>query len=260
MSKRTIRNNLLWKKIEQIYYQTKGRYGSPRITKELNMQGINASEVLVAKLMRQNGLRSIVKMRYKATTDSAHKYPVVKNILNREFTVKSENTVWVSDITFIATMQGWLYLTTIIDLSDRKVIGWAMSETMKSKDTTISAFKMAQFHRPVQPHQRLIFHSDRGVQYACDEFVSELNRHKNIIRSMSRKGNCWDNAVSESFFKTLKTELVYHRKYETKQQAQLSIFQYIEAFYNITRRHSKLNNLTILEYQQLINNNLKHVA
>jgi putative transposase len=260
MSKRVIRNNMLWKKIEQIYHNTKGRYGSPRITKELTRQGTKASEVLVAKLMRQHGLRSIVKMRYKVTTDSAHKYPVVKNILNREFTVEKENTVWVSDITYIATNQGWLYITTVIDLSDRKVIGWSMSETMKTKDTTLAAFKMAKLHHPIHPHQRLIFHSYIGVQYACDEFVNELNKHKNIIRSMSRKGNCWDNAVSESFFKTLKTELVYHHKYETKQQAQLSIFQYIEAFYNTTRRHSHLNNLTILEFQQLINNNLKHVA
>ena len=240
MSKREVRNNMLWLKIQQIYHNTKGRYGSPRITKELNMQGIKVSETLVAKLMRQHGVRSIVKRRYKVTTDSAHKYPVVKNILNREFTVEKENTV--------------------IDLLDRKVIGWAMRETMKSKNTTLAAFKMAKLHRPIQLHQKLIFHSDRGIQYACDEFVSELNQHKNIRRSMSRKGNCWDNAVAESFFKTLKTELVYHHTYETKQQAQLSIFQYIETFYNTTRRHSQLNNLTILEYQQLINNNLKHLA
>ena len=260
MSKREVRNNMLWLKIQQIYYNTKGRYGSPRITKELNMQGIKVSETLVAKLMRQHGVRSIVKMRYKVTTDSAHKYPVVKNILNREFTVEKENTVWVSDITFITTKQGWIYLTTVIDLLDRKVIGWAMSETMKSRNTTLAAFKMAKLHRPIQLDQKLIFHSDRGIQYACDEFVSELNQHKNIRRSMSRKGNCWDNAVAESFFKTLKTELIYHHTYETKQQAQLSIFQYIETFYNTTRRHSQLNNLTILEHQQLINNNLKHVA
>lgn len=259
-SKRELRNIALKEQIQTIYYTSKCRYGSPRITKELNINGIIASKVLVAKLMKQLGLRSIVKRKYKVTTDSSHKYPVVQNILNREFIVQENNSVWVSDISYINTKQGWLYITTVIDLFDRKIIGWAMSETMKTGETTIAAFKMANINRPIQPFQNLIFHSDRGIQYACDEFVNELNKHKNIKRSMSRKGNCWDNAVAESFFKTLKTELVYHQTYQTKKEAELSIYEYIETFYNTNRRHSTLKNLTILEYHKSINYKLKNAA
>lgn len=259
-SKRKLRRAVLLKEIELEYSNSKCRYGSPRITKELQMKGIAVSKVLVAKIMKQNHLRSIVNRKYKVTTDSSHKYPVVENILDRNFTTNKENIVWVSDITYIATMQGWLYLTTVIDLFDRKIIGWSLSHTMKAKDTTLAAFAMAKINRPIQQYQSLIFHSDRGIQYACEEFTTLLNSHKNIVRSMSRKGNCWDNAVAESFFKTLKTELIYHHKYQTKAEAELSIFEYIETFYNTKRRHQKLNNLTINEYQQLFYNNLKNVA
>jgi transposase InsO family protein len=156
-------------------------------------------------------------------------------------------------------VQGWVYLTTVIDLFDRKVIGWALSETMKTKDTILSAFNMALINRPLK-NKELIFHSDRGIQYACEEFIGELNKHKTITQSMSRKGNCWDNAVAESFFKTLKVELIYHNKYQTRKQAELSIFEYIETFYNTKRRHKHLNNLTITEYHKSINNNLKNAA
>ena len=259
-TKRELRNSMLTKEIHTIYRASKCRYGSPRIAKELNMQGIKVSEILVAKLMRIEHLKSIVRKKYKVTTDSKHKYPVVDNKLNREFTVKEENLVWVSDITYISTAQGWLYLTTVIDLFDRKVIGWALSETMKAKETVIPAFNMAKCNRPIHNDQSLIFHSDRGIQYACEEFVTELNKQESLIRSMSRKGNCWDNAVAESFFKTLKVELVYHNKYQTKKQAELSIFEYIETFYNTKRRHKQLNNLTILEHKKSINNNLKNAA
>jgi putative transposase len=251
---------MLLEEIKRIFVKSKSRYGSPRIAKELEMIGVKASRELVAKLMKAHGLRSILKRKFKITTDSSHKYRVVQNILNREFDVASQNAVWVSDITYIRTYQGWLYLTTVIDLFDRKVIGWSLSHTMKAKDTSVKSFKMALINRPINPNQSLIYHSDRGIQYACQEFVLELNKHKSIIRSMSRKGNCWDNAVAESFFKTLKVELVYQNKYKTKEEAELSIFEYIETFYNTNRRHKKLNNLTILEYQKLINNNLKMVA
>lgn len=260
-SKRALLNELLIKNIQQIYSVNKGRYGSPRIAKELQMQGMRASVHLVAKLMRKEKLRSIVRKRFKQTTNSKHKYPVVENRLMQQFTVKEKNEVWVSDITYISTVQGWLYLTTVIDLLDRKVIGWALSHNMTAKDTSIAAFKMALQNRPItNANQKLMFHSDRGIQYACGEFVAELAACKTIVRSMSRKGNCWDNAVAESFFKTLKVELVYQNKYETKQQAALSIFEYIETFYNTRRRHQQLNNLTILEYQNLINNQFKHAA
>ncbi len=259
-SKRSLFNMLLITEIKQIYTAKKGRYGSPRITKELQMQGRKVSKPLVAKLMRKEQLRSIIKKRYKVTTDSNHKYPVAANRLMQQFEVSQKNEVWVSDITYIHTQQGWLYLTTVIDLSDRKVIGWALSETMNAKETSIAAFKMALINRPLNANTELIFHSDRGIQYACEEFVSELNKYKTIVRSMSRKGNCWDNAVAESFFKTLKTELVYHHKYATRLEAKLSIFEYIETFYNTTRRHHHLNNLTITEYQNLITNNFKNAA
>jgi transposase InsO family protein len=260
-SKRELRNAMLIKEIHIVYRASRGRYGSPRIAKELNMQGISVSRPLVAKLMRKEYLRSIVRRKYRVTTHSSHKYPVVENILNREFNVPEQNKVWVSDITYISTANGWLYLTTVIDLFDRKVIGWALSETMRTKDTVIAAFKMATINRSLKDTKELIFHSDRGIQYACDEFKIELERYKVVQRSMSRKGNCWDNAVAESFFKTLKVELIYHNDYKTKQEAALSIFEYIETWYNKNRRHKNLNNLTILEYQKLINNNnLKNAA
>jgi transposase InsO family protein len=260
-SKRAIYQQYLTTEIKQIYKQSKKRYGSPRITEELKTRGIKASESLVAKLMRANEIRSIIRKKYVVTTDSKHKYPVVENILNQTFKVQEKNEAWVSDLTYISTREGWVYLTTVIDLWDRKVIGWALSHTMAAKETSVAALKMALQNRPIITNQNLIFHSDRGIQYACEEFTNEVKKYKNMERSMSRKGNCWDNAVAESFFKTLKTELIYHQKYETKKQAELAIFEYIETFYNTIRRHKHLNNLNLLEFQQLVNNNnLKYVA
>jgi transposase InsO family protein len=259
-SKRVLTNAILTKEIHRIYKCSLGRYGSPRVTRELHSQGVKASKVLVAKLMKREHLRSIIRKKYITTTDSSHNYPIVENILNREFAVDAKNKAWVSDITYINTAQGWTYLTTVIDLYDRKVIGWALSNRMYTKQTSIAALKMALNNRPIQANESLIFHSDRGIQYACDEFVKEISKHANIKRSMSRKGNCWDNAVAESFFKTLKVELVYHHKYKSREQAGLSIFEYIETFYNTNRRHKQLNNLTIKEFNKLINNNLKNAA
>jgi len=259
-SKRKLYQDFLKAEIKQVYQRSKCRYGSPRITKELNMKEIKASQPLVAKLMREEKICSIIRKKYRVTTNSSHYFAVVENKLNRNFEVEAKNKVWVSDITYISTKEGWMYLTTVIDLFDRKVIGWALSETMKAKDTTISAFKMATINRPLVENKELIFHSDRGVQYACDEFKMTLKQQKIVTQSMSRKGNCWDNAVAESFFKTLKTELIYHHRYQTKRQAALSVFEYIETWYNKNRRHNHLNNLTILEHENLINNNLKNAA
>lgn len=258
-SKQKLRREFLSKEIHNVYRASRSSYGSPRITKELNVQGIEVSQPLVAKLMRNEGLRSIIKKKYKVTTDSSHNYQVAENKLNRNFSVKEQNLAWVSDLTYIPTNEGWLYLTTILDLFNRKVIGWALSKTMKSNATVIPAFRMALMNQPLKEQKELIFHSDRGIQYACDEFRKELDKHKVITPSMSRKGNCWDNAVAESFFKTLKVELIYHNRYETRQQAALSIFEYIETWYNKNRRHKQLNNLTILEHEKLINN-LKNAA
>lgn len=259
-SERTLFNQNLVLEIKKVHEQSKKRYGSPRITKELEMKGIKASKVLVAKLMRENQIRSIIRKKYVVTTDSKHKYPVVENKLNRQFEVKKRNEAWVSDITYIDTKEGWLYLTSVLDLMDRKVIGWALSDTMSTKDTSLAALKMALINRPIKSTDTLIFHSDRGIQYACEEFTSSINKQQNIIRSMSRKGNCWDNAVAESFFKTLKTELIYQHKYATRQEAKLSIFEYIEIFYNKNRRHQHINNLTLQEYNQLLINQQKNAA
>lgn len=241
--------------ITRIFEWSKKRYGSPRVTVELNSQGLKASKPFVAKLMQELGLKSIVKKKFRITTDSEHRFTIAKNHLNREFITNRPNQVWVSDITYLRSKEGWSYLTTVIDLYDRKVIGWALSNGMHAGQTVIAAFKMAKINRPLVHQEQLIFHSDRGVQYACDAFRKELENSKNIIQSMSRKGNCWDNAVAESFFKTLKTELIYHNKYQTKKELELSVFEYIETWYNKKRRHSHLMNLTIFENEQLNINN-----
>lgn len=239
---------------------SKKTYGSPRIQKELSKNGIKVSRVHVASLMREENIRSVIKRRFKVTTDSSHKYPVVENKLNRDFNPEKLNSVWVSDITYIRTGEGWLYLTSVIDLFDRKAIGWSLSHTMKTRDTVIAAFRMAIRHQKIPKDHQLIFHSDRGIQYAGDEFVNEIGKFRQMQRSMSRKGDCWDNAVAESFFKTIKVELIYQNRYKTRWEAELSVFEYIETWYNQKRRHSHLNNLTINEFHQLINNKLKNAA
>lgn len=202
-------------------------------------------------MMRKAELRSIVKKKFKITTDSSHKFPVPENILDRDFKPGVLGAVWVSDITYIRTKKGWLYLTTVIDLGDRKIIGWALSMTMKAIDTVIPAFKMAQARRTITGE--LIFHSDRGVQYACNEFSCLMEKNPFIIRSMSRKGNCWDNAVAESFFKTLKAECVYQHKFTDKEQAALIVFEYIETWYNRKRLHSALGYLSPEEFGKNLN-------
>ncbi len=259
-SEREKYNMFLLAEIRQAYKDSKRRYGSPRITIELRKKGIRISQPLTAKLMKKENIRSIIRKKFKVTTDSSHNYPVVENKLDREFAVKELGSVWVSDLTYVPTAQGWVYLTTVIDLGDRKVIGWALSRTMKPSETTIPALRMAKLNRPLNKERKLIFHSDRGIQYACSEFVNEIQQSCNIERSMSRKGNCWDNAVAESFFKTLKVELIYQNKYQTREEAELSIFEYIETWYNQNRRHKHLNNLTITEYHKSIINNLKNAA
>jgi transposase InsO family protein len=236
--KRNIENNNLSEKIRTIYEKSKKTYGSPRITVELHNQGIMVSRQRVARLMRKMKLRSIIRKKFVVTTDSKHNYPVVENKLNRDFQVAGIGEVWVSDITYIKTSEGWLYLTVIIDLGDRKVVGWSHSKSLKASHSTIPAWIMAVKNRPIT--QKLIFHSDRGIQYACNEFTTLLAGYKMVVRSMSRKGDCWDNAVAESFFKTLKVECIYHNNYKTRNQAILSIFEYIETWYNMRRIHSTL--------------------
>jgi putative transposase len=245
---RSLRKNLIIPEIHRIYHASRCAYGSPRITRELASIGIKVCRSFVAKIMLDHNLRSVSKPKFKITTISSPKYPVADNILNQNFQVGKQNEVWVSDMTYIHTIEGWAYLTTIIDLFDRKVIGWSLSKSMKASDTSIVTLKMAILNRPLVNNQKLIFHSDRGVQYACKKFVSLLAKN-GISQSMSRKGNCYDNAVAESFFKTLKIELVHHKKYSTRKEASESIAEYIEKFYNSGRRHSALGNFTIEEFQ-----------
>jgi putative transposase len=256
VSKRTQENKNILSLIEQVHKKSKQRYGSPRIHQVLKAKQVQVSRPRVARLMKKAQIKAKMKRRFKATTDSKHNYTVCENLLERNFTATATAQIWVSDITYIRTLTGWLYLTIVLDLADRKIIGWALSETMKANDTTIAALRMAVKNRSV--NQRLIFHSDRGVQYACDEFRKELRAYPLIIQSMSRKGNCWDNAVAESFFKTLKTECGYGNKFINQREAAMEIFQFIEIWYNRERLHSSLGYRTPTQMEELLN--LKFLA
>lgn len=237
--------------IRSIHESSNSIYGSPRITAELNSRGRKISRPYVARLMKEMNIRSKIRRKFRVTTDSNHTYPVAKNLLKRDFSADALSKKWVGDITYIRVNSGWLYLTTVIDLADRKVIGWSFSGDMSAENTSIAALRMAIKNRGVK--EGLIFHSDRGVQYACNAFKLLLEKHE-ILPSMSRKGDCWDNAVAESFFKTLKCELVYHRKFSNKGMAKLELFRYIEGFYNKERRHSSLGYLTPNEMEKLLIN------
>jgi transposase InsO family protein len=255
-SKRDGENRMLLYEIRRIHEQSKASYGSPRMSEELKKRGFKVSRPRVARLMKQGRIKAVHAKKFVVTTDSKHKYPVVENKLDRNFSAQNNGQAWVSDITYIKTQKGWLYLTIILDIFDRKVIGWALSSDLTAENTSVAAWRMAVKNRP--PSQKLIFHSDRGIQYACHVFANLLSSYKCVERSMSRKGNCWDNAVAESFFKTIKVELVYRNRYTDKNQAAISIFEWIETWYNRNRRHSALANLTINEFEKLMQ--LKNVA
>ena len=245
-SRREVENRKLDAEIKEIYDHKKGRYGSPKITQELKDRGWKVGKNRVAKRMREMGLRSVIRRKYRVTTDSKHHFPVAPNLLERNFTADGPDKVWVSDITYLATNTGWLYLTVIIDLFSRMVVGWALSSSL-SHEMVVVALKRAIRRRG--PTNGLVFHSDRGVQYACTGFRDELEGH-GFVQSMSRRGDCWDNAVAESFFAIMKTELVYHERYEGHQDTLHSIFEYIEVFYNRQRRHSTLEYLCPAEYEK----------
>jgi transposase InsO family protein len=212
------------------------RYGSPRVHEELRAQGHEIGRHRVARLMREQGLRARKKRRFQKTTDSNHSLPIAPNVLDRQFTVETPNTAWVSDITYLWTREGWLYLAVILDLFSRRVVGWAMSDQIDRR-LALDALGMALRNR--RPGRGLLCHSDRGSQYASDDFQSCLIAH-GIVCSMSRRGNCWDNAVAESFFSTLKIELVHDADWGTHEQAIAAVAEYIEIFYNTLRRHSAL--------------------
>ena len=248
-SPREQRSKALVDKIQKAHQDSKYIYGSPRITAELHKKGEKVSRSYVARLMKKHGIRSKVKKKYRMTTDSSHSYGIADNLLQRDFSADSLSQKWVGDITYIHTNKGWLYLTTVIDLADRKVIGWSLSTDMTAKNTSVEAIKMAIRNRGSK--DGLIFHSDRGIQYACDEFRTVIAENK-ILQSMSRKANCWDNSVAESFFKTLKVEMIYHRKFIDQQSAKLEVFGYIEGFYNAKRIHSALGYKTPKQMEEML--------
>jgi putative transposase len=225
--------------VAAIYTHSRGRYGSPRVHAELRQSGQRTGRKRVARLMRVQGLRARQPRRYRCTTDSGHGLAIKGNLLARRFAVVEPNTTWVTDITYLWTLEGWLYLAVILDLFSRRVVGWSMSESLQ-RQLALDALKMALTDR--QPPRGLVHHSDRGSQYASLEYQQLLAQH-GIIGSMSRSGNCWDNAVAESFFATLKIELVYQTQWNTRAQARSAIFEYIELFYNRRRRHSAIDYL-----------------
>jgi putative transposase len=239
------RDRMLKGKVREIFSDRKGRYGSPRITKELATQAIGVSRKRIARIMREEGLRATGKRKFKHTTDSNHALPVAPNRLNQQFRVTEPNRVWVGDITYIRTHEGWSYLATVIDLYSRKVVGWSHSARM-TRDLVCDALDAAVANR--RPGPGLIFHSDRGSQYASLAFRRRLWRHR-MQQSMSGKGNCYDNAVAESFFATLKKELVRLEVYRTRAQARAALFEYIEVFYNRRRLHSTLGYLSPEQFE-----------
>ena len=235
------------REIRSIQGETDYTYGSPRMTEELCSRGFRVGHNRVARLMRTYGLGVRRKKRYRPTTDSAHSLPVAENLLKRCFEVPGPNQAWVSDLTYVATDEGWLFLCVIIDLFSRKVIGWSMSSSLKT-ELVLQALTMALMRR--RPPQGLIFHSDRGSQY-CSHAFGRLTKGRGIRQSMSRKADPWDNAPAESFFKTLKGELCGHRAFRTREQAHGAIFKYIEVFYNRIRLHSYLGYLPPAEFERI---------
>jgi putative transposase len=221
------------------------RYGSPRIHADLKAESQHVGRKRVARLMREEGLEGQRKRRFRVTTDSRHSLPIAANRLNRDFSVSAPNKVWVTDITYIWTREGWLYLAAILDLFSRRVVGWSMDSHI-DRDLALDALGMAL--RTRRPEPGLVHHSDRGVQYASGDYQRRL-QDRGILCSMSRKGDCWDNAVAESFFSTLKAELVHRTDYVSRSQARASVFEYIEAFYNGRRRHSALGYVSPVEHE-----------
>jgi transposase InsO family protein len=235
-SDRSVYNRALLSAIRVIHRESRETYGSPSIWDALIKRGHGVGENRIARLMRVEGIRAKTVKKWRATTQSNHPLPVAENTLNRQFTVEAPNRVWAGDITYVWTAEGWLYLAVVLDLYSRAVIGWAMGARLTG-DLAQDALTMALQHRT--PTTGLLHHSDRGSQYAATRYQHLLTTH-GLTPSMSRRGNCWDNACVESFFGTLKRELVYHRQYRTRDEATQDIFEYIEVFYNRLRRHSTL--------------------
>ena len=232
--------------MQTIHAEVKCAYGSPRMLDELRGRGFRVSKTRVERLMREHGIRARHKRRFKATTDSKHALPVAANVLERNFAPPAPNRVWSADLTYVWTDEGWLYLAVVLDLFNREVVGWAIKPRMSS-DIVIDALTMAWFRR--RPEAGLMHHSDRGSQYASQAFQAKLTEY-GMRCSMSRKGNCWDNAPTESFFNSLKNERVHGQRYRTRTEAIADLFEYIEVFYNRTRRHSTLGSRSPIQFMQ----------
>jgi len=243
---RALETEELAQEVEAIHGESRQTYGSPRVVRELRKRGRRHGRARVARLMKAKGLCGRQKGRYRVrTTDSNHDYPIAPNRLAQAPKTTAPNQIWVADITYIHTQEGWLYLAGVLDLHSRKIVGWAMSPSIDAA-LVLQALAMALRHR--QPPGNLLFHSDRGVQYAAGPFRAALTKAR-LIASMSRRGNCYDNAAMESFWSTLKLELVYRRHFASHRQARSEIFDYIEAFYNRQRLHSALNYMSPVAFE-----------
>ena len=246
-SQNRINNEKLLIEIRRVFWDNDRNYGSPRIWDQLrNKEHIPCSLNRVTRLMHCNCIVAIQRRKFRVTTNSKHDYPVWPNVLNRRFVLEKPNVAWVSDITYIWTHEGWLYLAAILDLYCRGVVGLAMDKTI-ADTLTLQALKQAILRRT--PPKGLICHSDRGSQYAGNDFKALLAQHE-FIGSMSKKGDCWDNAVAESFFHTLKVELIHRTKFMTREEAKRKIFEYVEMYYNRKRAHSTLGYLSPFEYEK----------
>lgn len=245
-SERRKEDRRLLHQIRTIHRESRKAYGSPRIHAELQEAGEHVSRKRVARLMKEDGIVVRPKKRFRKTTDSEHDQPVAQNLLNRNFDVEAPNLVWAADITYIWTAAGWLYLAVVLDLFSRKVVGWAIDDHMRT-ELPLRALDMAIQRR--DPGPNLLHHSDRGSQYASDDYVAALDAI-GAVQSMSRKGDCWDNAVVESFFGSLEVELLMQERWETQEEALRAVFEYIEVFYNRRRRHSYLGQLSPEIYER----------
>ena len=245
-SRRSVANRALLDDIKRVHRDNHGCYGSPRIHRELEAQGRGTSRGRIERLMRRHGIRAIMaRPRRVRTTDSRHNLPIAPNLLDRNFTAAAPKQIWLADITYIETDEGWLYLSTVMDLYSRRIVGWAMRDHLRT-ELPLAALRMAIQAR--RPGANLMHHSDRGVQYASADYRQVLHA-AGFQASMSRKADCYDNAPMESFFHTLKTELIHHRQYATRDEATRDIFAYVEGFYNQRRRHSSIGYISPVEME-----------
>ena len=236
----------LLRAIEDVHRSSRKNYGSPRIYRQLKGMGHAVGKTKVERVMKKHGIRAKTKRKFRVTTDSKHKLPVAPNLLARNFSPAKPNQTWAGDITYVWTREGWLFLAVIVDLFSRQIVGWSLDKTM-TRELVLSALRQAYFRR--KPGTGLVFHSDRGSQYCSKEFRRQLTEYR-MVQSQSRKANCWDNACVESFFHTLKTELVYHEDFQTRDEAQCVIFEWVEAFYNRQRLHSTLGYLSPVDFER----------